>query len=156
MWRAGGSLGSSALGRRRGGLPSCPPNWSSPPGSSSLFPLTRRKKRRGQKRVICCSGWRGSPLQSFPIGWVGECGENVTPRLFVPPSECPPFPLSAVVASRAPRKVLGSSTSAANSTPLSSRKGKNAPAGSYMNPLKRRSGQARHHCSPYPPRSFFS
>uniref|UniRef100_A0A8C6F6Y4 PCNA-associated factor n=1 Tax=Monodon monoceros TaxID=40151 RepID=A0A8C6F6Y4_MONMO len=28
-----------------------------------------------------------------------------------------------VVASRAPRKVLGSSTSAANSTPLSSRKG---------------------------------
>ncbi|XP_060273771.1 PCNA-associated factor isoform X1 [Ovis aries] len=46
-----------------------------------------------------------------------------------------------VVASRAPRKVLGSSTSA-NSTPLSSRKGKNALASSYMNPLKRRSGQA--------------
>ncbi|XP_055392362.1 PCNA-associated factor isoform X2 [Bubalus kerabau] len=34
-----------------------------------------------------------------------------------------------VVASRAPRKVLGSSTSAANSTPLSSRKAENKYAG---------------------------
>lgn len=64
---------------------------------------------------------------SSPIGWVGEGGENVALRLFVTPSECPSLPLSAVVASRAPRKVLGSSTSAANSTPLSSRKGKKRP-----------------------------
>lgn len=57
----------------------------------------------------------------------------MTPRFGVgtlqPASECRAFPVSAVVASRAPRKVLGSSTSATNSTSPSSRKAENKYAG---------------------------
>uniref|UniRef100_A0A7N9I9Q9 PCNA-associated factor n=1 Tax=Macaca fascicularis TaxID=9541 RepID=A0A7N9I9Q9_MACFA len=62
----------------------------------------------------------------FPLQAAGSRTRYPNP---LAPSEYPLLPLFTVVAARAPRKVLGSSTSATNSTPVSSRKAENKYAG---------------------------
>ena len=107
--------GQLRYGREKRGLPGL---------SSRRVPLTA-SAGTGERYLLFWIAGLSSPILSHRLGRRVRRERGSQPLRS--PSECLPFPLSAVVASRAPRKVLGSSTSAANSTPLSSRKGKNAP-----------------------------
>lgn len=112
------------------GVPQPPraPDWPSRPGSGGR-PLHREEEAAGTGEgysAVVDRGSRGFPLPAAGSGTLMRTlASKLGVRTSLPDSERPLVPLSAVVASRAPRKVLGSSVSTTNSTSLSSKKGKN-------------------------------
>uniref|UniRef100_A0A7N9CTN0 PCNA-associated factor n=1 Tax=Macaca fascicularis TaxID=9541 RepID=A0A7N9CTN0_MACFA len=95
--------------------------------------LRRVLGARGKETNINCGGRLvfGSLSSETPsVGWevswfshlLSSCLNMVRTK-----ADSVPGTYRKVVAARAPRKVLGSSTSATNSTPVSSRKGKSPP-----------------------------